>query len=273
MRRSTSFQGVRALPFLAALLAASCGSSSPWRLTWSDEFDGTVAGQPPDPKKWGFEISGSGFGNGQLEYDTDRPGNASLDGQGHLAITARQERFGGNQYTSARMLTRGKFEQKYGRFEARLKLPSGRGLWPAFWLLGANIDQVSWPACGEIDVMEYRGQEPRAIHGSAHGPGYSGGGAKTQTFTLPGADGFDADFHVFALEWKPDELDFFVDGFLYQVVTATQLPAGALWAFDHTVFIVLNLAVGGGYLGPPDSTTLFPQTMLVDYVRVYERSP
>jgi beta-glucanase (GH16 family) len=262
----------RVLVLLAALLGCGCASSNDWRLTWSDEFDGD-AGQPPDPSKWNFEVSGAGFGNGQLEYDTSRPVNASLDGQGNLAITAREEAFGGNKYTSARINTRGLFEQTYGRFEARIKLPLGRGLWPAFWMLGADVDQDPWPACGEVDVMEYRGQEPFTVHGSVHGPGYSGGSAKTATFTIPGAAGFDAEFHVFAVEWDPGQLKFFVDGGVYEIVTAEQLPAGALWVLDHPVFVLLNLAVGGGYVGAPDSTTVFPQTMLVDYVRVYERAP
>jgi beta-glucanase (GH16 family) len=252
-----------------SLTALGCGSNT-WRLTWSDEFEG-LAGQSPDPNRWNFEVSGGGFGNSQLEYDTDRPSNASLDGKGHLAITARQEPFGGQQYTSARLNTRGKFQQAYGRFEARMQLPSGRGLWPAFWMLGANLDQAAWPACGEIDVMEYRGQEPRVVHGSLHGTGYSGSGARTQSYTIPGSAGFDEAFHVFAVEWEPDQIRFYVDDFLYEVVTSTQLPLGAVWAFDHPVFVLLNLAVGGNYLGAPDSSTAFPQTLLVDYVRVYER--
>ena len=151
-----------------------------WQLVWEDEFEGP-AGQSPDDSKWKFDI-GTDWGNAQLEYDTDRPENASLDGEGNLAITARRESFGGQPFTSARMTTQGLFNQAYGRFEARIKMPWGPGIWPAFWLLGSNIDQVGWPQCGEIDIMEYRGQEPNIIHGTVHGPGYSGGGGHYQKF-------------------------------------------------------------------------------------------
>ncbi|HUC08215.1 MAG TPA: glycoside hydrolase family 16 protein, partial [Solirubrobacterales bacterium] len=261
MRRSPSFPCLGALAAVAGLLAAGCGQGK-WRLVWSDEFNSTGkdADNPdyplPSSAKWNLEVSGSGFGNQQLEFDTDRPQNVTLDGQGNLAITARAEDFGGNLYTSARINTRGKLEKKYGRFEARIKLPTGRGLWPAFWMLGANIADgapdeatgaVSWPACGEIDVMEYRGQEPNVIQGSLHGPGYSAGNARTQRFTLPGAAGFDAAFHVFAVEWEPDQIRFYVDGTLYEVTTSTQLPAGTVWVFDHPVYLLLNLAVGGNF--------------------------
>ena len=156
-----------------------------------------------------------------------------------------------------------------GRFEARIRLPRGQGIWPAFWLLGADIDEVGWPACGEIDVMEYKGQEPSVVHGSLHGPGYSAGQAVTRRYYLQ--DGtFDADFHVFTVEWREGAIDWYVDGTLYQTVGPGDVTGE--WVFDHPFFILLNVAVGGGFVGPPDASTTFPQTMLVDWVRVYEQT-
>jgi beta-glucanase (GH16 family) len=236
------------------------------RLLWEDDFDGP-AGTLPDPSRWRFDI-GTDWGNDQLEYDTDRAENVALDGSGNLAITAREESYEGSAYTSGRINTRGLFSRARGRFEARMKLPVGQGLWPAFWLLGNDFGSVGWPACGEIDVMEYRGQEPNTVHGSLHGPGYSGGGAITGRFILPG-DGFDAGFHVFAVEWEADRITWLVDGQVYQRRTPADLPSGARWVFDHPFFIILNLAVGGNFVGDPDASTQFPQTLLVDWVRVY----
>ena len=237
-----------------------------WELTWSDEFEGP-AGQPPDSSRWNHDI-GTDWGNGQLEYDTDRTENVSLDGAGHLVITARAESWLGRSYTSGRIQTRGHFEQAGGRFEARMRLPRGQGLWPAFWLLGSNFDTVGWPACGEIDIMEYRGQEPSLLHGSLHGPGYSGGAAVTRTYTVPGVT-LDADFHDYAVEWAPDRIQWSIDGNTYFTVTPRDLPAAGRWVFDHPFFVILNLAVGGAFVGPPNGTTVFPQQLVVDHVRVY----
>jgi beta-glucanase (GH16 family) len=268
---------------LLALLAggwARCGDPRPtsapaplgdWELSWSDEFDGP-AGSLPDASRWAFDVGGGGWGNAQLEYDTDRPENASHDGAGNLAITARAEEYGGRDFTSARLVTRGLFAQARGRFEARIDLPVGRGIWPAFWLLGADFGAVGWPGCGEIDVLEYVGHEPRAVFGSVHGPGYSGGSPITGRFELP-SGGFDAAFHLFAVDWDPWRIAFSVDGITYHVVTPASLPPGAPWVFEHDFFIILNVAVGGYLPGAPDGTTVFPQTMRVDYVRVYERTP
>lgn len=241
------------------------------QLIWSDEFEGAT-GSPPDPLKWRFDV-GTDWGNAQLEYDTARPENVSQDGIGRLAITARQESYLGRAYTSARINTRGLFSQRYGRFEARIRLPIGQGIWPAFWLLGADIDQVGWPACGEIDIMEYRGQQPTVVHGSLHGPGYSGGNAITRLYRLPDGENFVEGFHVFAVEWDPSRIAFSVDGTTYQVVTANDVLAQGRWVFDHPFFLVLNVAVGGSFVGPPDETTPLPQSMLVDYVRVFSRDP
>ena len=260
---------LHAAALLLALLPLGCdafgGEPDPsWTLVWSDEFDGP-AGQLPDPANWTFDI-GTDWGNRQLEYDTDRPENVSLDGNGNLAITARRESYRGSAYTSGRIKTQGLFERTYGRFEARIQLPTGRGLWPAFWMLGGDIDTVGWPACGEIDIMEYRGQEPGIVLGTIHGPGYSGGGGIGARYALEGAR-FDTGFHEFAIEWTEDGIVWFVDGRRYHAVDRGD-PAGR-WVFDHPFFILLNVAVGGSFVGPPGESTTFPQSMLVDWVRVY----
>ena len=254
---------------LVAIAGLGCRSgTSPEEigLIWQDEFDG-LAGQSPDSTRWRFDV-GTDWGNAQLEYDTSRPINVSLDGDGHLAIVAREEWYEGSQYTSGRINTRGLFEHGRGRFEARIKLPVGRGVWPAFWLLGSDFASVGWPECGEIDIMEYRGQEPNVVHGSLHGPGYHGGSAVGGHYILPG-DGFDADFHVFTIEWEENSITWLIDGHAYQTIETSDLPHGGDWVFDHSFFIILNVAVGGHFVGPPDETTSFPQTMLVDWVRVY----
>ena len=260
--------------FLIALFGiCQCSSDSEpddpsWELIWQDEFDGP-AGQSPDSSKWMFDTWGneSGWGNNQLEYDTDRVENVSLDGEGSLAIIAREESYGGLNYTSARITTQNLYEVAYGRIEARIKLPWGQGLWPAFWLLGDNFNSVGWPYCGEIDIMEYRGQEPSIVHGTLHGPGYSGGQGVGTSYTLTN-DRFDTGFHTFAIEWNVDSISWFVDDNIFQTLNSSDVSGD--WAYDHPFFIILNLAVGGGYVGSPDEHTIFPQTMLVDYVRVYQ---
>ncbi len=235
-----------------------------WKLVWQDEFEGTK-GQLPDASKWAFD-TGTDWGNKQLEYDTNSAKNASLDGDGHLVITAIEESYSGCRYTSARITSKGLFEQKYGRFEARMKMPRGPGLWPAFWMLGTNYSTTGWPQCGEIDIMEYKGQEPGIVHGTVHGPGYSAANGVTKSYSLTNAR-FDTDYHLFAVEWTENNIRFYVDDTLYQRIT----PDGVTgeWVYDHSFFIILNLAVGGNYVGNPSSQTTFPQSMLVDYVRVY----
>jgi beta-glucanase (GH16 family) len=244
-----------------------------WKLVWSDEFNASD-GSLPDAGKWTFATGGNGWGNHELEYYTERAANAHQQ-NGNLVITAARESFTGSdgvtrEFTSARLKTSGKFSQTYGRFEARMKLPSGQGLWPAFWLLGDDISQVGWPKCGEIDIMELVGSAPSTVLGTIHGPGYSGKAGPSSKYTLPNGR-FSDGFHVFAVEWEPDVIRFFVDDTLYATRTPADLPAGARWVFDKPFFIILNVAVGGDLPGPPDSTTVFPQTMLVDYVRVYSR--
>jgi beta-glucanase (GH16 family) len=240
--------------------------------TFVDNFDGP-AGAPPDAKHWTHDVGGDGFGNGQLEFNTNRTENTSLDGNGNLRITARREKFGNNDYTSGRIKTEGRFSAQFGRVEARIKLPPGQGIWPAFWMLGDNVHKVGWPACGEIDIMEYRGQFPRDALGTIHGPGYSGAEGISKTLTLPDG-GFDKDFHVFACDWDPGKIVFSIDGMPYHTITRDQVLPKGPWAFDdHPFFIILNVAVGGGFAGAPDASTPFPATMLVDYVKVYEKRP
>ncbi len=241
-----------------------------WQMVWSDDFNG-LAGELPDNTKWTFDIGTGegGWGNEELQYYTDRPKNVSMDGDGNLVITALSESFGGSQFTSARIKTQGLFEQQYGRFEARLITPYGPGIWPAFWMLGSNIDEVSWPQCGEIDIMELRGQEPNIIHGSLHGPGYSGGSPITKAYGLNN-DRFDNDYRLFAIEWDEDKIDFFVDDYLYQRIERDDVPGE--WVYDQPFFLIFNVAVGGNYVGFPTPDTPFPQTMVIDYVRVYQKT-
>jgi beta-glucanase (GH16 family) len=262
----------------AAALPGSPDFEDPWTLVWSDEFE-DPDGSAPDPTKWTFDIGvgSNGWGNGELEYYTDRTPENVVVQDGNLVITALQKTYIDpdgitRDYTSARLKTQNLFSMAYGRFEARIKIPYGQGLWPAFWMLGDDIHDVGWPACGEIDVMENIGREPFLIPGTIHGPGYSGGSGIGAPFSLPDGQAFADDFHVFAVEWDPDAIRFYVDDTLYKTTTPADLPAGRTWVFDHPFFLLLNVAVGGTWPGPPDSSTVFPQTMLVDYVRVYERN-
>ena len=269
---------------MSAVLGSGCGAARPGNgppappspagrtLVWSDEFEGPN-GALVDASRWVAETGGHGWGNNELEYYTDRGRNASLDGDGNLVIQALREHFEGGgvarEYTSARLKTQGRFEQAYGRFEARIKIPRGQGIWPAFWLLGADIPTAGWPRCGEIDVMENIGREPATVHGSMHGPGFSGGNSLTAAYGPAGGQAFADAFHVFAVEWDPGSVRFFADANLYQTRTPADLRPGQAWVFDHPFFVILNVAVGGDWPGGPDGTTVFPQAMLVDYVRVY----
>lgn len=238
-------------------------------LTMADEFDSPGA---PDPTIWGYDIGNGaeagipGWGNNELQYYTDRPENIVVE-DGVLKITARQENFSGATFTSARILTKGKFQQRYGRFEARIQLPWGQGLWPAFWMLGDDNNGTEvWPQIGEIDIMENRGSEPTLINGTVHGPGYSGGASITKAFELEN-DRFDTGFHIFGIEWGENYINFYVDDTLYNQITPEDVPGE--WVFNDEFYIIMNVAVGGNYGGPPTAQTVFPQEMLVDYVRVY----
>jgi len=245
-----------------------------WKLVWSDEFN-APDGTPVDSSKWVSETGGNGWGNDELEYYTIRPENATQEG-GNLVIHAIEEKYTGSDgvtrnYTSARLKTLGKFSHKYGRFEARIKIPRGQGIWPAFWMLGDDINKRGWPKSGEIDIMENIGKEPSLVHGTIHGPGYSGDKGIGSPFGLPDDQRFADDFHIYAVEWDKKAIRFYVDDHLYATRTPAELPKGAKWVYGHNFFVLLNVAVGGGWPGNPDSSSVFPQTMLVDYVRVYKR--
>jgi beta-glucanase (GH16 family) len=246
------------------------GSRPGWTLIWSDEFN-AASGTGADTTKWNLVNKGDGFGNNELEFYTNRTQNAYHDGNGFLVIKVVKETYMGREYTSARLESNGKFEHLYGRYEARLQLPRGQGIWPAFWMLGNNIGSVSWPTCGEVDIMENIGKEPSIVHGSLHGPGYSGGNPLGQAYTMPNGGKFADAFHVFAVEWELNVIRFYVDDILYGTKTPADAPSGAKWVYDHPFYLLLNVAVGGTWPGSPDSTTMFPQMMLADYVRVYSR--
>ena len=273
------------LSVVLALWVGCGGSSSPqvanptpptgaWVLSWSDEFNG-ADGSAPDPSKWNYDLGGAGWGNNELQTYTSRTENVHVQG-GSLVIAALSETYTGTDgiarnYTSARLKTQGLFSQSSGRFEARIKIPYGQGIWPAFWLLGNDISTNGWPTCGEIDIMENIGRFPGTVYGTIHGPGYSGG-AGLQSSTQLAAGKFADDFHIYAVEWEGTQIRFYMDGLLFGTRTSAQIPTGATWVFDHPFFLILNVAVGGNWPGSPDGTTLFPQQMLVDYVRVYRRS-
>lgn len=262
---------------LFAIFLSSCENSETQTVTtldtlvWADNFEVDGA---PSSNRWTYEIGdGSaqgipGWGNNELQYYTSRSENVKVE-NGNLVITANREDYMSANYTSARILTKGLFQQKYGRFEARIKLPWGQGLWPAFWMLGNDGGGEVWPNIGEIDIMENRGDEPTITHGSIHGPGYSGGNAVTKSYDLN--QRLDTEFHIYGVEWGPNYINYYVDDVLYNQITPDDLPEGETWVFnDREFYIILNVAVGGSFAGNPTPNTVFPQTMEVDYVRVYK---
>jgi beta-glucanase (GH16 family) len=256
--------------------AASPGqaqNAAGWTLVWSDEF-AQPDGSAPDSSKWTYDLGAGGWGNGEWQYYTSRTNNARVE-NGQLVIEAHRETYETSGYTSARLKTLGHAAWTYGRVEARIKIPRGQGLWPAFWMLGTNVTvpAVGWPNCGEIDIMENIGREPTLIHGTIHGPGYSGGGSVGAAASLPGNPNFADDFHLYAVEWATNQLKWFVDGLQYFSATPASLPNGADWVFTQPQFLLLNVAVGGNWPGYPDGTTTFPQRLSVDYVRVYALIP
>jgi beta-glucanase (GH16 family) len=233
-----------------------------------------------DPAKWTHDVGGGGWGNQELEYYTDGMQNAVVQG-GNLVITAEAAGTDASSapcpsngpcaYTSARLKTQSLFAQQYGRFEARIQIPEGQGLWPAFWMLGADIDSVNWPTCGEIDIMENIGKEPSVNHGSLHMPatGTTNDDQLTASTALAGGAKLGDAFHTYAVEWSATAVKFYVDDKLYETQTPTT-ATGRTWEFDAQFFILLNVAVGGTFPGAPNTTTTFPQTMKVDWVRVYQ---
>jgi len=238
--------------------------------TFADEFNGP-AGGGVDGSKWQLE-TGDNVNNHERQMYTNSRSNAATDGAGNLVITARKENpanyncwYGRCEYTSARLNTAGKFTQTYGHYETRMKLPRGQGMWPAFWMLGADINSGNpWPGSGEIDIMENVGFEPNTVHGTLHGPGYSGSGGIGAGYNGPN---FSDGFHTFAIDWAPNQIRWSVDGNVYQTRTPADLN-GNQWVFNKPFFIIMNLAVGGYWPGDPNSSTQFPQQLLVDYVRV-----
>ncbi len=237
-----------------------------YTLAWSDEFSTPTI----DPASWTFESgNNNGWGNGELENYTNRAQNAFVS-QGNLIIEARQEDYNGNQYTSARMITKAKKTFTYGRVDIRAKLPSTKGIWPALWMLGNNIDQLSWPACGEIDIMELLGQEPNKIYGTLHwGATFAQHQSKGTNYVLPSGS-FDQEFHVYSMDWDADKIKIYVDDQLYFTATSTDF-LGSPNPFTNDFFFIFNIAVGGAWPGSPDNTTSFPQRMVVDYVRVFQK--
>jgi beta-glucanase (GH16 family) len=247
--------------------SAGAGARS---FAWSDEFNGP-RGRHPDPRRWTLD-TGYGWGDRELQSYTGRAANAALDGRGRLAITARRERYTGADgrtahYTSARLNSRTKFEFAYGRVEARIRVPRGRGLLPAFWALGNDVESAGWPRAGEIDMMEVNGSEPFTLHGTLHGPR-----AGHKDYALEASrlarTALARRFHVYGVSWSPGRIAFRLDGKVYAVRRRSDLPAGARWTFDHPFFLLFTLAVGPRWLGPPDASTPWPATMLVDWVRV-----
>lgn len=253
--------------FLAAVLAlAGAAHAQDWQLVWADEFDAAGA---PDPSRWAYDIGGGGWGNEERQFYTDRPENVRVE-DGALVIEAREESFGGSPYTSARLVTRGRASWQYGRFEARIQMPEGQGIWPAFWMLATDSPYGEWPASGEIDIMEMLGNDTQRVYGTIHYGGRELGRQFTgQEFDLAAGSFSDA-YHTFAVEWEPTEIRWYVDGELYQTRTAWSSGAAVYPApFDQPFHLLLNVAVGGIWPGYPDASTQFPQRMLVDYVRVY----
>jgi hypothetical protein len=231
-------------------------------LVWSDEFDGTTI----NPTTWTFEAGGGGWGNAELETYTAKTSNA-FQSKGNLIIEARKESSG--IYTSARMITKNKKVFTYGRIDVRAKIPTAKGMWPAIWMLGNNIDQVGWPACGEMDIMELVGTEPNRVHGTLHwGANTTLHASKEAGYTLPTGT-FDQQFHVYSMVWVKDQVQIYIDDILYNTIT-TSNTAGSAYPFNSDFFFILNVAVGGTWPGPPDATTSFPQRMVVDYVRVFQ---
>ncbi|MCP4142223.1 MAG: family 16 glycosylhydrolase [Chloroflexi bacterium] len=234
-----------------------------WELVWSDEFNGVTI----KFANWTYDTGAGGWGNNELQNYTDREENARIE-DGMLVIEAREEEYKASDYTSARIKTQELQSWTYGRVEARMKLPAGKGVWSAFWMLGEDIATSSWPDCGEIDIMENIG-DPKTVYGTVHGPGYSGGDGVGSSYYSSDTS-FAEEFHTYAVEWQPGEISWFVDDVLYNTISDADV-SGA-WVYDHDFFIIFNLAVGGLWPGYPDETTVFPQQLLVDYVRVYRNT-
>lgn len=287
MKKIPSFSFTQLITFLMSLLllmVMGCSTAPPppdptptpepsptpewaregWELVWQDEFEGDDI----NLDYWTHEIGGNGWGNAEAQYYSNDAKNSFIE-DGYLVIQALEEKVGGKLYSSARLITRDKVEVAYGRVEARIQIPYGEGIWPAFWMLGNNLGRKGWPDAGEIDIMENIGREPAMIHGTVHGPGYAGGDGVGGSKRLSGGGRYADEFHIFAIEWEEEEIRWYMDEQMYFKITPAAVPGD--WVYDHPFYIILNVAVGGRWPGYPDDTTTFPQTMKVDYVRVYEK--
>ena len=257
----------------SGLVIPTGGYTSPliypgYNLVWADEFDGTEL----NLANWTYEMGDGcpgncGWGNNEKQYY--REDNTSIV-DGNLVITAKKQKFGTKDYTSSRLITKGKKQFKYGRIDIRAALPEGKGLWPALWMLGSNIDAVSWPACGEIDIMELAGDLPNRVVGTVHfGANFSQHQYISMPKYLSGTANFQDEFHVFSINWVADKIEFLVDNEVYHTITPASLN-GAPYPFNKNFFFIFNVAVGGTFPGDPNNTTPFPQNMIVDYVRVFQ---
>ena len=268
----TDFDGFQ-LQSVTNQISGTNPPATQWNIVWSDEFNGTSI----NTNNWTYDLGGGGFGNNELETYTSSSQNSYVS-NGLLHIVALTN---GSGYTSARMKTQGKQSWAYGRMEARIQIPRGQGIWPAFWMLGTNIVPVGWPTCGEIDIMENIGNtsDQGTDHGTIHGPqnnscggDYNCGGGVGGTYTLPGGAALADNFHIYAVEWTTNQITWFMDTINYFTATPASLPANSTWVFTQPQFFILNVAVGGNWPGNPDGTTVFPQQMLVDYIRVYQQT-
>lgn len=231
-----------------------------YKLVWQDEFNGSTVSND-----WTFEIGDHGWGNNEWQYYTNGQ-NVSV-ANGKLVIEAREESYQGANYTSTRMITMNKQSFQYGRVDIRAVLPEGQGIWPALWMLGDNFQTVGWPACGEIDIMEVVGHEPGTVHGTVHWDN-NGHAEYGDSYTLPGGKKFSEEFHVFSIIWDANSIRWFMNDIQFNEVSITP---GHMTEFHAPFFFIFNIAVGGNWPGYPDATTIFPQRMIVDYIRVFEK--
>lgn len=254
---------MKTLSLCFIMLSIAMSQAQEYKLVWAEEFEGNKL----DESVWNYELGDGcpnlcGWGNNERQIYTKE--NHHFE-DGNLIITAKKE---GETYSSTRITTQGKQEFQYGRMEARASLPVGQGIWPAFWMLGTDIGQVGWPACGEIDILEYVGREPGEIFTTLHTPSNHGDNGSSKKTKFPGIE---KGFHTYAVEWSPEKMDFFVDE--QHVFTYNPEPKNAAtWPFDQPFYFIINMAIGGNFGGPEVDDTIFPQEFKVDYVRVYQRS-
>ena len=235
-----------------------------YQLVWADEFNGTTL----DMNSWTYEVGRGewGWGNNELQYYHDGEKNATVM-DGKLTITAKEESAGDAAYTSARIVTRGKKEFQFGRVDIRARLPKGQGIWPALWMLGSNIGDVSWPACGEIDIMEAVGHKPNEVFGTAHWGKSVPSTFNSKKYRLSTGD-FTDSFYVYSIVWEKDKIEWYVNDVKYHTITPVNI--GSIYPFNNPFFFIFNIAVGGNLPGSPDANTRFPQTMEIDYIRVFQ---